>query len=244
MLSSIYTAATGMLAQETRQEALTNNLANANTVGFKKDLPVFQTKFQDGERMQPVEEIYGERVYCDGVFTLHGQGGFEQTNGQLDLAVSGDGFFVVDTPNGERYTRAGNFTINQLGELVTQEGYAVQGQNGNIVLNGNQIVFGENGAVMVDGEAVDRLRIINFQMPQDFYKEGDSLYGLEAGRETEVVLQPQILQGYLEQSNVSAVKQMVTMIEAVRSYEANQKVIRSGDETLAKTVNDVGRAQA
>jgi flagellar basal-body rod protein FlgG len=156
--------------------------------------------------------------------------------------LQGKGFFSVETPNGERYTRSGEFTLDSEGFITTKEGYKVQGQNGPIQVDGENIIINEDGQVFSDGIEIDALKLVDFNDYALLKKEGDALYidlSGDAGniKESEGL----VLQGSFEASNVNSVKMMVEMITMLRSYEANQKVIKTHDELLGKSVNEIGR---
>jgi flagellar basal-body rod protein FlgG len=265
MISGLYTAASGLIAQEQQQDVIANNLANVNTNGYKKDTAlyvpfptVFLSRVSDEKTMMPggnlmdnVTEIgkmgRGVELCVDGVRpNLTEEGAYINTGNKLDLAVKGDGMFVVMTPNGIRYTRDGNFSLDQDGVLVTQSGNAVMGQAGKIVLSNNAsgVHIDGSGRVFDGDEEIDTLRIGVFSKDENLRKEGDNLfYKLDGGslEEDDYVDTVQIKEGYLEGSNVNVVKEMVNMISGYRAYEASQKAVQSQDQTLDKAVNDVGK---
>ncbi|MBB6216359.1 flagellar basal-body rod protein FlgG [Anaerosolibacter carboniphilus] len=181
-------------------------------------------------------------VRLDKIETNHEQGQVYETDNKMDLAIKGRGFFQVETPEGVRYTRDGSFKLNTAGELVTDEGYRVLGIEGPIVIEGAELAVSERGNILVDGEYIDQLNMIEIVNLRDLRKDGDNLYRLEDGMELES--QPfrgEILQGFLEGSNVDSVKEMVEMITLFRNYESNQRMIKAYDDTLQKTVNDIGK---
>ncbi|MGE5633131.1 MAG: flagellar hook-basal body protein [Caulobacteraceae bacterium] len=170
------------------------------------------------------------------------QGQVYSTGNSFDLALRGKGFFCVETPEGERYTRDGEFTKDSQGYLVTSEGYKVLGENGYIMVEGKEMTVNEKGEVYKDDEMVGKLKIVDFNDYNALRKEGGGLIGIAEG----VDEQPQIAagdiqQGFLESSNVNSVKEMVEMLTMLRSYEASQKVIKIHDELLGKSVNEIAR---
>jgi len=170
------------------------------------------------------------------------QGQIIETANPLDLAINGEGFFVVDTGAGIRFTRDGSFKLNSNMELVTSEGYIVLGRYGPIVLDGKDISINTRGEIFVDGEYIDTLDIINIRNLRDLRKTGDGLFMIEEGIEIEAdEFTGEILQGKLEQSNVDTIKEMVEMINLYRNYESNQRVIQAYDQILDKVINDLGR---
>ncbi|MEI7541641.1 MAG: flagellar basal-body rod protein FlgF [bacterium] len=261
MISGLYTAASGLIAQTQQQDVIANNLANVNTTGYKKDTAlyvpfptVFLNRINDdktpvpggmADAMPPIGYMgRGVELRVDGVRPqTTEEGSYVETTNNLDLSIKGNGMFVVMTPNGERYTRNGNFTLDSNGVLVTQQGNPVMGQAGKISLNNNNIHIDEGGRVFEDKSEIDTLRIAMFSKDDNLRKEGDSLfYKLDGVPLTEdhYVDQVQVKQGYLETSNVNVVKEMVEMITAYRAYEASAKAIQSQDQTLGKAVNDLG----
>ncbi|MDP9751532.1 flagellar basal-body rod protein FlgF [Thermoanaerobacter pentosaceus] len=250
MLRGLYAASSGMVTQTKIMDVLTNNLANVNTTGYKRDIvitssfPNFEVTRYGGDNVPPDGKIgkmdYG--ILIDTFHTNFEEGSFTQTNGKLDFAIDGNGFFVIDTPNGQRYTRDGSFVLSNDGYLVTQEGYIVQGENGPIELSQGNISVDEMGNIKNNGQLVDRLRIVDFDNYDGLRKEGNNLFFIDNSANVQVIpATGRIKQGFLEQSNVNSVKEMVNMISVMRNYESNQKVVIAFDETLGKAVNEVGK---
>ncbi len=239
MLRGIYTSTTGMVAEMERQNTVANNLANVDTVGFKRD-NVVQQPFAEiminayskhtlknigplGLGVQSVTE------FCD--FT---NGSIVTTDNPHDLAIEGLGLFAVETNHGVKYTRAGNFTVDKDNYLVTREGYNVLGENGPIRVEGNFTV-GKAGEIMQGGAMVDRLLIFS---EAGMKKAGESLYDND---NPQMASRFRVIQGALERSNVNAIREMVQMINVTRSYDTNHRALMAHDETLAKTVNELVR---
>lgn len=266
MIRGLYTAASGMLARNMQQDAIANNLANVNTSGYKRDQAVFREfpnflkhRLNDDVLLtqhghidfQPPIGLLGTGTTVDDIFTHFEQGQLMKTENTFDLALWGDGFFSVMTPEGERYTRSGNFTVNAEGELVTMQGYNVLDANNNPVkVLFNNIAITEDGTLFamseINNEAIAKLKIVSFADNKGLKKIGDSLFDItEYSGEAQLSGLPQVevKQGYIERSNVNIVTEMVNMIEVQRSYEANQKVILNHDALLGKAVNEVGRLQ-
>ncbi len=255
MVRGLYTAATGMNVQAKRLEIISNDLANTTTTGYKKDVAVvssFQdvlmTRLNDTQNHVPNNGSIGKMTYgakIDEVYTDFTQGSVISTGEMVDVAIQGDGFFVVQTPNGEAYTRDGNFSINEYGDLVTKEGYAVMGLDGPITLgetflsSGGDVVINGQGEVTLDGQYVDALELVSFEDSRSLTKMDDNLYSSTAAKEA---FQGTVRQGYLESANVNPVTAMVDMIAVSRAYETNQKMIQVQDSLLGKAVNELGRA--
>lgn len=171
-------------------------------------------------------------------------GTYINTENNLDFALKGDGFFkVADDEGNEFYTRDGAFTLNQQGVLVTKDGYTVLGTNGPITVpNGTLFELSANGTISVDGQQAGQLNIVTVENKHEMRKYGDNLFAMQEEFEAEEApFEGEVISGYLEGSNVNAVKEMVQLITAYRNYEANQKVITNQDELLSKVANELGR---
>jgi len=204
----------------------------------------------------------GTGVEVNEVYTLYDQGSLMRTENPFDVALDGKGFFAVMTERGERYTRNGAFTLNKDGILVTHNGLPVLGENGIIKVQKNNFMINERGEILVNAAlsleptdlvgmtqnnweqpvVIDKLKIVDFENIRELKKEGESLY-----RETEYsgpalpAEEYKVVQGFLEKSNVNAVREMVDMIEVQRSYEANQKAMLTHDQELGRLINEVAR---
>ncbi|MGQ9720136.1 MAG: flagellar basal-body rod protein FlgF [Candidatus Jordarchaeum sp.] len=223
----------GALRQERRFNVISNNLSNCNTVGFKKDIPIFKTIIHRSSNLS--ENQIGDET----VLSLT-QGDLQKTGNELDLAIEGEGFFKIDTPSGVRYTRAGNFKLNTNKTLVNNNGYPVLGENGIIRIDGKNIVVEVDGTVRVDGEVVGKIVLVTFNNLKALRKEGDYNF-FTNNQEEKFVQKSKILQGFLENSNVDPINAMIELIETFRIYESCIKLIQSQDEMNSKSANDLGR---
>jgi len=258
MIRGLYTSGYGMMTQLRKMDVVTNNLANVNTNGYKKDGVVFEEfskvlakRLSDyaGRTGAGIENIGYMSLYNDiaEVYTDYTQGTLENTNLKTDFAISGDdgAFFAVAVPDGEGnyrelYTRDGSFKLDDQGRLVTRDGYVVMGQNGAIFLEGDDFTVNSNGQIYQNDEYVDTLRIRKFENPETLRKYGMNLVTVSDDT-VEGQFNGKVMQGYLEGSNVNSVDEMVNMITILRSYEANQKMIQYQDSTLDKAVNEIGK---
>jgi len=250
MVRGLYTAYTGLLNQQYRMDTITNNLANSATTGYKKEGATSQsfdelmiTKLKDSS------EGYLDRrighttlgVKIGENYTDYTQGSLRLTENTCDVALAGDGFFEISFKNkaGEeslKYTRDGSFTLTKEGYLVTKDGDFVQGVNGNIRLDTNaEIVIDTMGRVLENGEMVDKIKLVDFEDYNYLRKYGENMYQPVEGA-TEREATATFRQGYLEQSNVNVISEMVEMITIARAYEANQKFVQTADDTLGKDV--------
>lgn len=247
MIRGLYTAASGMMVEAARQEQITNNLANSETSGFKKDLalqraqPEYQVvRIGNGPGMpSPVIGSLGVGALLDRIHTSYEQGNLLQTDRNLDLAVAGGGFFAVETPQGVRYTRNGSFSLDADRFLVTDQGYRVLGENGPLQLAEGEAHIDAGGRVFI-GEALQgSLRLVNFTDNSQLRKAGDAMFAAGENAE-EAPFNGQIRQGFVESSNVEVLQEMVRMMAAMRAYETNQRAIQAQDDILGKAVNEIG----
>ncbi|SDJ90086.1 flagellar hook-basal body protein [Natronincola ferrireducens] len=210
-------------------------MANGEIVANLLSRPGFNTigTINSGLRLEKIE-------------TYFNQGTIEETGNPLDITIQGNGFFRINTPQGEMYTRNGNFTLNTNGQIVTKEGYLLMGEFGPITLGEDfdrgGFRINEDGAIILDNMFLNQIDIVNITNTNVLRKYGEGYYQIGEG------LQPQlepfdgkILQGFLEGSNVNPIEEMVNMISVLRLYESNQKVVQAYDEILQKAVNDIGR---
>ncbi len=256
MIRGLYTAATGMNVQTKKLDVISNDLANVATTAYKKDTTiiasfpqVLASRIDDMQNHTPNNGTIGNMslgAKVDEVYTNFIQGSVIKTDNMLDVAIQGEGFFAVQTPGGVLYTRDGNFSVNQEGQVVTKEGYFVLSQEGiplelgqDFLSNGGTVVIKEAGEVYRGNEFIDTLALIRFEDPKTLTKVNDNLYEAAAPG---TPAPGSFIQGFLEASNVNPVTAMVDMITVSRAYEANQKVIQTQDTLLDKTVNELGRA--
>ncbi|MEL1134266.1 flagellar basal-body rod protein FlgF [Desulfitobacterium sp. THU1] len=248
MIKGLYTGAAGMLAAQTQSEIIADNVANIRTPGYKAEessnkafpeLLMMRTSTKNEIPGDTVIGGMGTGVVVDQVTRMNVQGALQSTELSTDLALTSEALFVVQTPNGERYTRNGQFQLNAEGMLQTTDGYPVLGEEGPIGPLSRDFSVDTNGAIYDGGELVDQLRLV--QIPnEELIREGQSLYTSNQAAQAWQG-EPGIRQGFLEGSNVDLTGQMVKMITVMRAYEANQKVIQTQDATLDKAVNEIGR---
>jgi len=247
MLRSLYIAGTGMLAQRKKLDVSTNNITNIETVGYKKDSLITQS-FEDMlvTRMNdPVTRSGGTEVgaqnfglHVDEVVTRFDQGSLEPTGRLSDVALQGDGFFAIAAPQGERYTRNGAFAVSRFGYLITEDGHYVAGETGRVFVGDGDFSIDAQGNVMVDGAVSNKLRIVTFADNGVLRKDGSNLF---IGNGAQVAQNVNVKQGSLENSNVQIAEEMVNVMTMSRNYETNQRIVKMVDESLSKSVNEVGR---
>lgn len=259
MLRGLYTAHTGLRNEQNRMDILTNNLANASTVGFKKE----------GATSQPFREVLAVKVKDSSVglgtvqpighsrlgvkigenYTDYTQGSFRITDNTYDLALSGSGFFALEYTNSEgetstKYTRAGNFTLTQEGYLVNNDGmYVLDAQNRRIQLDTlTDARIDDDGRIFQNEREVAQIQVADFEDYDYLEKFGDTFFQpVEGATLTEGTAE--VKSGVLEMSNMSVISEMVNMISVTRAYEANQKIVQTYDESLDIAVTQLGRVQ-
>lgn len=276
-MRELWVPLSGAIAQQRNVETIANNVANANTPGFKKEQVVFKEYLaalekSDGQIDLPQKEWKPEDFYrsynsedafvkVDGSYTLHEQGQLAPTGNAFDNALNGPGFFEVLTPNGVRYTRKGNLSINNEGKLVTDQGFLLLSKSpppaadadGKIILTAppesRAIAVGNNKfSISLDGEvfsgpnkAAD-LSVIEFNDVHALKKEGNSLFINPDQKNIKIgELKTSIHQGFVEQSNVNAVSEMSSLINANRNFESIQRVIKTYDTMSGKAVNEISK---
>jgi flagellar basal-body rod protein FlgF len=228
----------GMQAQWHRQEVLANNLANVSTPGFKRDdLLIVPAGVAPPAGAVPLPG--GDVTVAQWID--FSQGPIRETGRDLDAALSGPGFFVVETPGGERYTRAGGFDVGPDGSLVTSSGLRVLGEKGPITVRSGRVTIGEKGEVRDDGRPVDTLRVVEFPEATRFVKEGGGLLAASDPAAGTPATTAQVIPGALEAANVNSVEAMVNIIEVLRTYESYQRAIQALDEVDRYAANDLGR---
>lgn len=241
MVNGLYTASEGMKNMLNKTEVVSHNLANANTTGFKKSILLAETEITV-KRNDEWKLHQDENSKIEGNHINWEHGPLIQSGDPFDFAIEGEGFFKVETPDGERYTRNGTFTRNTLGELVTLNGNPVLDEGGgHIRIEGSAIQVANDGSIYVDNKAVAKLGIAEFKDKSGLQRASGSLFIANDPSTPENAKQARIKQGYLEGANVSAVDAMVELIRYNRNYEADSKALQSCDSTLEKAVNEIGR---
>lgn len=276
-MRELWVPLSGAIAQQRNVETIANNVANANTPGFKKeqvvfkeylaaiekndsavDLPQKEWKPEDFYRSYNAEDAF---VKVDGAYTLHEQGQLSPTGNAFDNALNGPGFFEVLTPNGVRFTRKGNLSINNDGKLVTDQGFLLLSKSpppsadasGKIILTttpeSRAVAVGNNkfsinleGEVFSGANKVADLSLIEFNDVHALKKEGNSLFINPDQKNVKIgEMKTSVHQGFVEQSNVNAVSEMSALINANRNFESIQRVIKTYDTMSGKAVNEISK---
>ena len=237
MNSGMYAALSGNLTATRRLDVIANNLANASTAGFKADQIQFESVLAGVKNPSAQDPALSSERYS----TDFSAGALQKSDNSLDLALEGDGFFVVSTPQGPAYTRQGNFHRGAGGKLVNVDGYEVQGQGGAISVTGGQVDIGSGGAVTVDGALSGTLSRVDFPKPYALNKAGGGLFVPADPQATPTASTAGVKQGFLESSNVKVVVEMARMIETSRYFDSCTKAIKSYDDMASKAANDLGK---
>jgi flagellar basal-body rod protein FlgG len=256
-MRSLSIAGTGMLAQQTNVDVISNNIANMNTTGFKRQRAEFQDLLYEniqrpgaatGDNTRAPSGIQiGAGVKTGGVYRIQQQGALQQTDNRYDLAITGRGYFQITLPSGETgYTRDGSFGVSDQGELVTQDGFPVQ-PGITIPQNAIDVTVSKTGEVQVvtsgdpQPQTVGKLELATFMNDAGLEAKGDNLFLETASSGPANVAAPgepgfgTLTQGFVEASNVNPVAEITALITAQRAYEMNSRVVKTADEMLATT---------
>lgn len=234
MSSGIYIATAGAVAQSNALDATSNNIANASTAGFHGDRITFK-EAMTAAKSKDVAVVGGGTSRVDSQ-----AGAMSQTGNPLDLALEGDGMFAVQTPNGPRYTRAGNFQLDDTRRLVTVDGMQVRGEGGAPIVippEAQAIAIGADGSITADGTQVGKLELVNFASKQ-LKREGSSLFS--ASGKPIVGEPPKVRSGMLESSNVNVVRGVVDLVKVSRQYESLMRVIQGYHDVESRAARDIG----
>lgn len=228
----------GALILERKLQTVSNEMANVATPGFKRERLTFE------EYLVTQADATQRNAKSEVERTDFSQGPVHHTGNPFDLALEGDGFFVVQTPEGERYTRAGNFTLDASKQIVTQDGYPVLGAGGPITVDdttGTGVWVAEDGRFFVNGTEQGRIDVVTFENPQGLDRMGSNLYQATDSSGPSVPSEARVRQGAIEGANVNAVEAMVHLIDLYRSYEIQQKSMQAADQLDGKAANELGR---
>lgn len=273
-MKNIWVPVSGAIAQQRNVDTIANNVANANTPGFKKDQLVFKehlTAFSKGldqvdlpnKEWSPDDfyRSYGAenaQVKIDGSYTDFTQGQLRPTQNPLDVGLSGKGFFEVQTPNGIRYTRRGTFTISGEGYLVTNQGYPVLSK-----IDPNQLADGDpprpqdrrikiesdaqlsitfSGEMFQKGQKIGELSVVEFDDVHALRKEGNAMFiSNDVKNISKAPIAASVRQGFIEESNVNAVSEMSSLIQATRHFQTIQRALKAYDNIAQKGVNEIAK---
>lgn len=263
MDKGIYTALSGGIAKSHELELIANNLANANTPGFKRDTGTFNEYLSELRAKEGAEapngllniqeaRVEGDKsfVEMDGIYTDYRQGHLEGTKRNLDVGIEGNGFLEVLTPSGIRYTRQGSLSVGANGALVTQNGFpvlakptpgseALPPEQRVIRLGGGPVNITEDGVLSQNGQPVAAIHVQEFKEAQWLEKVGNAYYRNTHPNNVKGAPTSKLHQGFLEASNVNAVQEMTRLIEATRAYESHMQAIKTYQEIDGRSVNEI-----
>jgi len=254
-LRGLYNAAGSMLVRQVCLENISNNLSNLNTPGYKRGEVVKRTfpeiLLYRTQRTAPGQAILSgpigiaaENIAVEETVAVHEPGALLSTGRQLDVALQGPGFFVLDTPEGPRYTRDGRFHLSADGVLVNSGGYPLLGQGGAIQLQGSSPAIDGEGNIYDGDELVDTLQLAVFEPEDVLWKDRYNMYGAPEGAAVVAGAgaagETEVFQGYLEESNADLARQMTDLVKVRRSYEASQRLAQVYDRLLSRAANDLG----
>ncbi len=252
MGTDLYVALSGALGRLRELEVMSNNLANAETVGFKRDQPSFVAALESSLQSADGGRVRGA---AGRVFTALGserfdlrEGAIESTGSPLDVAIDGRGFFTVETPEGPRYTRAGAFQVDRTGRLVSAEGHPVMGTEGFIQVDRSTAEIRANGEVVVESRTLDepprvvgRLAVVDFEEPEKLVKRGANLFEAEPGPEMkpQAVEDARLAERSLERSNVDPVRELAELVIVQRSFDMAMQMLQADDEATRRLIQEV-----
>lgn len=248
MSRGLYTIASDMLTQQRKIDVHSNNLANINTAGYKKE-QVITSNFgnlliskvnQNG--IYETDEVLGNVSLIKTIVdnnTIHSQGSLDNTGGKLDFAILGSGFFGVSDGDGNTmYTRNGNFDIDEEGYLIFQDKGKVQGDYGDIYIGTDKFTFKEDGSIYVDNELIDKMAVFDFENYNNLEKVSEGLYG--SNEQSDIVEYPKIMRGTIERSNVNSTEEMVEILSSQRALQSGSQVIKMYDKVMEMAANRIG----
>lgn len=248
MSRGLYTLTSGMLTQQKKIEINSNNLANMNTAGYKKEQAV-TTNFgsllinklqQNGiyKQATPIGEVSLIRITEDNN-TIHSQGALEETEGTFDFALVGSGFFAVNNNGNTLYTRNGSFDLDNEGYLVLNNKGRVQGEYGDIYIGTDKYDCLEDGSIYVDGELIDRINVYDFEDYNAIDKADEGMYSSTI--QPQLVENPTIKKGWIERSNVNMTDEMVEVMSSQRALQTGSQAIKMYDQIMELAANQIGR---
>ena len=233
-----YVNVSHQVALRRQMDIIANNIANLNTTAYRGERALFEEYLVPTSENQEISFVQDVALIRDT-----SEGELTRTGNPLDVAISGEGYFVVETDNGPRYTRNGNFTTNDIGQLVTNEGRLlldVDNQPIQLDLADGELTIASDGTITSEIGPIARLQLVAFENPQRLRKEGSTLYTtndppLPADK-------ARIVQGMLEKSNVQGVIEVTRMIDVMRTYQRAQKMVDTGHELQRRAIDKLGRA--
>lgn len=237
MSNTVYAALSKQAGLSKELNSVANNIANASTAGYRREGMLFSEYVRAlGPQDRSISQANVGGHYFDAT-----PGAVTQTGGMFDVAIDGEGYFLVDTPFGERLTRQGSFMLNAEGELVTPAGHRVLGDSGSPIAippEATSITIAQDGSIAADGAPIGKLGLVTVE-PTALAREGANL--LRAEEDYTQMESPKLRQGFIEESNVNTVLEVSRLIEVQRAYEMGQQLLKDEDERISKTVDAMRR---
>ncbi|MBI1214759.1 MAG: flagellar basal-body rod protein FlgF [Alphaproteobacteria bacterium] len=229
-----YVGMSQQVALQQQMQVAANNIANMSTPGYKAEGVLFQQYITAPKNADPIKQVQNF-----GTFRDLEMGNLTQTHNPLDMAIEGDGYFAVTTPQGVRYTRDGGFALNTARQIVTKSGHPLLNENGDAITvppDATQITISADGTIVSEYGDIGRVKLVNFADPQKLKKLGDNLY--DAGGQPEQPLaRRDVVQGVLEGSNVNPVVEMNKMIGLLRMFQAAQNMLQNDHDRITKAID-------
>lgn len=228
-----------------QMDVVANNIANLETPGYKGETLKFEEYIMPLAQSQDINQPTADVSYVIDASVVRSfvAGPMKPTGNPLDIAINGNGWFAIETPDGERYTRDGHFTLNETGTLVTDNGDPVIGENGTFVFTPEEtgIAIASDGTISTSAGTKGKLKIVSFENEELMLKEGSNLFSSEAAGQT--VTNPRVAQGFVEGSNVVAVTEVARMIEVTRSYISTAQALERLANLKSQAINDLADVQ-
>lgn len=244
MPSNIYVSASGAMARLTQLDLVANNLANADTAGYKRDAAFFESVLEasltdkDGKNVEGASGL--NFVRSQGISSDFEAGPIKKTGAPLDIAILGRGFLEIQTDQGLRYTRAGSLVVNEAGKLTTRDGQPVMGNGGPIEVSGSGIHIAPNGEVLAgNGNRLGRVKIVEFENLQALRKEGHLRFEAREGAGPNTLTEPSFATESLEGSNVNTVRELSALMLLQRAFDANVRTLQADDDATARLIREV-----
>ena len=244
MIKGLYQSASAMLPRIKQQETIANNLANASSAGFKRDL-VFTKELNRVQQQKGLpRHTDWQRPMIDQVYTSFTQGTLDKTENPYDIAIDGPGFFVFESEGGTKVlSRAGSLSVSPEGVLINSEGQPLMGDGGPINIGSGPVSISETGQVQVNNTMVGQIQVVDVEDKEGLQKAGSRGFVVPETVELLQAADFAVRQGYLESSNVDVIREMIDMIISFRNYEADAKAVQTQDDSLEKLINNVGRVR-
>lgn len=238
-----YISLSHQTALKRQMDVVANNIANMSTPGFKSQSVLFEEYVQNAGHGDKDPTGKFSQVLDRATWRNMDQGTLSMTGNPLDMAITGDAYFAIETEAGPRYTRAGNFSLNDRGEVVTAKGHLVEGEGGALQIpeGDSQIKVDKQGNLSTESGQIAKVRLVSFDNPQDLIATGDGMFRAEPGTEQDAPEGTEITQGALEGSNVQSIVEMTRMIDVLRTYQQVQKMVQGDHDRQRSAIRTLSQ---